>query len=946
MATQIKLRRDSAANWASANPVLGLGEPGYDTSNSKLKVGDGSTAWNSLPWVSSLDYNDLTNTPAIPSDISDLSDNNNLLNSGGVSVSAFGEGFSLDNSDKIVTNKLYSTNQTNSNQHYRLTLDTNGVVVLPDQSIINGATLRVVPGTGELNYAALAAGPDNSHPEQTWIWADATGAWVQTNSYVSDSIKWHFDNDGHLVFPAGSEHYDLGAGNSILSHNIDVNGHVWAFDATGNLTIPATGDITRDGVSAFASSGGAGGIFETTYTYQAGTYLTSTTAAEPGNFATANDEDSTSDLVQDTKLMLLGPVDANGKDNSTVFNWLVDAGVGAQIRVTDPQGNQVARLVTTSNIWPDTTESVYNGYRVHITRMYGNNTPSKSKIFIVADGHFNSFDADYTADTDFARWYMTNEPTPILLSLYAEQDELPMDMTQLWNFATSIVDTITPLETVSEKQAAFYSQIDTLIANAFPPGTLYKDFEFYNNGSPALYPEVDGRVTYNTSSGTGSYFQISWDESHYWVSRDNSRVYDGGNGYAVNDTIVVLGSYFNGGEDGTNDLTLTVTEVNIDGEIKRWTITGTPPTATWPTDSVANGGSSQEYYANKFFTEITGNNANQGHNRAAAPGATLQAVPYNNGQVTSGEGIFFGSGTGEYAVVYKSSVLGLFVTGNACSYIETDGDSGSNSGHLDDQWNPHWLSYGLGLRVVEGSGSWTPGTKYTFTFDFNNATGRILFSGHNIYSEPGQDIWLGNYGGEGYVYIPQDQNLGNSYVEIGNWGHTNAQGVYNNSGIGLNINNGSWRFRQDINNAENTSASNNLYIQNPNNTRTVSPDNVNCAPNVDTVVYTATADYVSSIKLFLMAEGSPDGAPQDWSQYWDTQSTDAIVVATPNPDNPNYLLPAITVYGRVYTGAAPVATFSVRRNLTTNRLEVLARPTATTYFCYVRATVTEIMTQD
>jgi hypothetical protein len=910
MATQIKLRRDSAANWASANPILAQGEPGYDTDNHKLKIGDGSTRWNSLAWSTTLNYNDLTNTPFVPTDIADLTDNSNLLNPG-VNVSDFGDGFGLDNSDKIVTNKLYSTNQTNSNQHYRLTLDTNGVVVLPDQSIINGATLRVVPGTGELNYAALAAGPDNSHPEQTWIWADANGASIETNSYGA-GYTWHFDNNGNLTLPEGGDIVD-NLGNSVLGGG--------------------TGSVTN-------------GIFETAYTYQAGTYLTNTTAAEPGNFATGNDEDSTSDLVQDTKLMFMGPVDANGKDNSTVFNWLVDAGVGAQIRVTDPAGNQVARLVTTSNVWPDTTESVYNGYRIHITRMYGNNTPNKSKIFIVTDGHLNSFDADYSADTDWARWYMTNEPSPILLSLYGENDELPLDMTQLWNFATSIVDTITPLETVAEKQAAFYSQIDTLIDNAFPPGTLYNNFEFYNNGYNEVYSGVDGRVTLNTTSGENCYFQISWDESHYWVKRNGGRMYDGGNGFAVDDTIVVLGSYFNGGEDGTNDLTLTVTEVNNTGEIKRWTVAGTPPAPTWPTDSVRDGGSYQEYYANKFFTEITGNNADQGHNRAAASGATLQAVPYNDGQVSSGEGIFFGSGTGDYAVVYKSSVLGLFVTGNACNYIETDGDSGSNSGHLNDQWNPHWLSYGLWLRVVEGSGSWTPGTKYTFTFDFSSSTGRILFSGHNIYSEAGQDIWLGNYGGEGYIYIPQDTSLAYSYVEIANQGYTNSQGLYNNGGVGININNGTWNFKQDINNAENTSGSDNLYISNPNNTRTVSPWNKFCAPNVDTVVYTATNDWVSSIKLFLMAEGSPDGAPQDWSQYWDTQSTDAIVVSTPNSSNVNYLLPAITVYGRVYTGAAPVATFSVRRNLTTNRLEVLARPTATTYHCYVRATVTEIMSQD
>jgi hypothetical protein len=48
MSTLIKLRRDTAANWASADPVLQLGEPGYDTTNNELRIGDGTTAWSGL----------------------------------------------------------------------------------------------------------------------------------------------------------------------------------------------------------------------------------------------------------------------------------------------------------------------------------------------------------------------------------------------------------------------------------------------------------------------------------------------------------------------------------------------------------------------------------------------------------------------------------------------------------------------------------------------------------------------------------------------------------------------------------------------------------------------------------------------------------------------------------------------------------------------------------
>lgn len=50
MSVAIRTRRDTAANWTSANPTLALGEQGYETDTNKLKFGDGVTAWNSLAY--------------------------------------------------------------------------------------------------------------------------------------------------------------------------------------------------------------------------------------------------------------------------------------------------------------------------------------------------------------------------------------------------------------------------------------------------------------------------------------------------------------------------------------------------------------------------------------------------------------------------------------------------------------------------------------------------------------------------------------------------------------------------------------------------------------------------------------------------------------------------------------------------------------------------------
>ncbi len=45
------IERNTAAGWTSSNPVLSYAAIGYCTSNGKIKVGDGSTAWDSLSYV-------------------------------------------------------------------------------------------------------------------------------------------------------------------------------------------------------------------------------------------------------------------------------------------------------------------------------------------------------------------------------------------------------------------------------------------------------------------------------------------------------------------------------------------------------------------------------------------------------------------------------------------------------------------------------------------------------------------------------------------------------------------------------------------------------------------------------------------------------------------------------------------------------------------------------
>lgn len=74
MTQQIQLRRDTSANWASVNPILAQGEIGLDLTTNQYKIGNGTSAWDSLPYgvlsgsIGGLDLIGTTSIPAVPSD--------------------------------------------------------------------------------------------------------------------------------------------------------------------------------------------------------------------------------------------------------------------------------------------------------------------------------------------------------------------------------------------------------------------------------------------------------------------------------------------------------------------------------------------------------------------------------------------------------------------------------------------------------------------------------------------------------------------------------------------------------------------------------------------------------------------------------------------------------------------------------------------------------------
>ncbi len=97
-------------------------------------------------------------------------------------------------------------------------------------------------------------------------------------------------------------------------------------------------------------------------------------------------------------------------------------------------------------------------------------------------------------------------------------------------------------------------------------------------------------------------------------------------------------------------------------------------------------------------------------------------------------------------------------------------------------------------------------------------------------------------------------------------------------------------------------------------------DNTTCLAGTDTVIYTGVATDQMAIKLFVMVEGLEDGGSSP-----ETQACDIIAVR----GQTNNII-HVTAYGVTYSGAAGMATFDGRLNVTSGLIEITCRPVSAT----------------
>lgn len=254
---QMQQRRDTAANWTSANPTLLSGELGYETDTKKFKVGDGTSAWSAIAYVPGFAISayplaaaDIANGVIADAQISSTAEiavsklangtANQVLvtNSDGATVS-FSDNLSLDGLLGVVGEAVFLSQvriEGNLTVNGTTTTIDSTTLVVEDKNIEIGKVSTPTDTTADGGGITLKGATD-----KTINWVDATDAWTFSEHLNIASAK-EFRIAGTKVLDATS------LGSAVVGSSLTSVGTI----ATGvwNGTPIATAYIADDAVTA------------------------------------------------------------------------------------------------------------------------------------------------------------------------------------------------------------------------------------------------------------------------------------------------------------------------------------------------------------------------------------------------------------------------------------------------------------------------------------------------------------------------------------------------------------------------------------------------------------------------------------------------------------------------------------------------------------------------
>lgn len=467
----------------------------------------------------------------------------------------------------------------------------------------------------------------------------------------------------------------------------------------GNYTLPTASTSTLGGVKVDGTSITIiDGIISSTNELELSTVSQSIIPSADNLYDLGSPANQWRDIFVSTGSIYIGNLKISNSNGTLQVQLVTDAGTDTEAPVPDTPGSVTTdRLINGENsfvlLGNGTIElngqeftggggevnlsitvpgNTYKGFGARYGRVYGNSSSEEltvSKIVIYKEEAVTNSSISDNSDIDeFTVTGLADSDVVAMFVLFGDTNgEKSLDT--LRTFARAAIDNVIlangvegSVNTISAMRSAFYANIETLATAA---GGLVENFEFYNYNN---YYQV---IFDTTGQGTGSGFNVTQLSYNFQTGQPEVSGWGNGGGYTQGNVIVIPGTSIN--YEGTpllspdNDVTITVTQVNISGFINSFTVSGTlpPPPPIWPENQISDGGLDQYDGGNYINTDLA------------------QEISYNGGVVVENAETEFGAGS-KYVVVYDSSIFGVFATGSSATSIGTSGGSGADGSSSTD----------------------------------------------------------------------------------------------------------------------------------------------------------------------------------------------------------------------------------------------------------------------
>lgn len=254
---KILLRRDTEANWSSANPTLSGGEIGIETDTLKFKLGNGSTAWNSLNYYATPQLNDTGDvTITSPSSgqflkwngsawVNDTIDLGTDTAGSYVSSLVAGTGVTLSNNSGETATPTIAIGQavgTSDNVTFNNVSVSGNLTVSGTTTTLNTETLTINDNVIVLNNNATGAPSENA------------GIEVERGSSTNVLLRWNETTDVWELTVDGSTYSPIVTESELEERLAEEHWHKGVVLAT-NAVLPGTPTYTAGSADADGGTG-------------------------------------------------------------------------------------------------------------------------------------------------------------------------------------------------------------------------------------------------------------------------------------------------------------------------------------------------------------------------------------------------------------------------------------------------------------------------------------------------------------------------------------------------------------------------------------------------------------------------------------------------------------------------------------------------------------------